>query len=177
MTAIDLTYDRARELLAYDPETGALRWRVDHFAPDGRRVRRSAGMVAGTVVGAHRRNLYRHIKIDRRHYKAHRLAWLLVTGSWPEIDIDHRDGDGLNNSWINLREATDSENCANRRLSRRSRSGVKGVSWDASSRKWKATIMAEGKNRHLGVFVEKADAAAAYEAAAIQHFGEFARTK
>lgn len=169
----DLTQSRVRELLDYDPETGIFIWRVDRVA--NRRVIKAAGSVAGCVMKV-KKNSYRVIKINDRQYSAHRLAWLLVTGSWPERDIDHRDGDGLNNRWRNLREATSAQNSANRRLSRNNTSGAKGVSWRTDLGKWKATIEVARRRRHLGFFVDKADAAAAYEAAAMEHFGEFART-
>lgn len=170
----DLTQSQVRELLDYDPETGVFIWRVDRVGGNGTVVK-AAGSVAG-CASMRETNSYLHIVINGRSYGAHRLAWLIMTGSWPAKDIDHKDGDGLNNQWINLREATSSQNCANKRLRRDNTSGAKGVSWRPDLGKWKATITAEGKTRHLGFFVDKDDAAAAYEAAATEHFGEFART-
>ena len=102
------------------------------------------------------------------------MAWLYMTGSWPAKDIDHKDGDGLNNSWCNLREATRLENSGNSRRRSDNTSGAKGVRLDRG--KWIAQIVVAGKLRRLGTFNTLEAAAAAYEAAATEHFGEFART-
>lgn len=168
----ELTQAKVRELLEYDPETGVLTWRTDRTNGRGR-VIRSAGSVAGWVK-ADNRTSYRYITIDGRMYSAHRLAWLLVHGSWPLANIDHADGDGLNNRISNLREATRSENAGN--SSRRSDnvSGVKGVC--LHNGKWIAQIKVAGKNHRLGSFDSVEAAASAYKAAAVKYFGDFART-
>ena len=104
----------------------------------------------------------------------HTLMHSLLTG-W--YRTDHRDGDGLNNRRENLRQCTNSQNGANRRKNRNGSSRFKGVSLDATRRtpKWVAHIRVNGNLRSLGRFLIEEDAAAAYRAAAIQFFGEFAR--
>jgi hypothetical protein len=107
-------------------------------------------------------------------YLAHRLAWFYVNGCWPRMGLDHVNLDGLDNRLSNLREATKAENQRNTRPPRTNKSGVKGVFWRRDLQKWRAAITINGKSIHLGVFVEKRDAAESYRAAALTHFGPFA---
>ena len=88
--------------------------------------------------------------------------------------IDHADGDGLNNSRSNLRLATTSQNQANLRRRRDNTSGFKGVSWSRRAGKFQACIMVAGHQHHLRYFDDPRDAARAYNEAAMKHFGEFA---
>ena len=89
-------------------------------------------------------------------------------------DVDHWDHNGLNNRRANLRVATRSQNNANQRLGRRNKSGFKGVSWDSQARKWRAQICVAKNRMSLGQHDDPRDAARAYNAAALKHFGEFA---
>lgn len=151
-----LTQQRLRELLLYDIETGLFTWRraPSHFV--------KAGSVAGQV-GA---NGYRVIGIDRKVYKAHRLAWLYVHGVWPATAIDHRFGLRDDNRIGELRQATRSENSQNLRGAySNSSSGVLGVYWHAQTSKWQARIQVNGKAKSLGLFIDQDDASAAYVAA------------
>lgn len=91
--------------------------------------------------------------------------------------VDHEDGDGLNNRRRNLRFSTFSQNNHNRGPYKRNTSGFKGVSWSSSKKRWEAHIQVAGKHLHLGRFRNKLDAAKAYEVAAKKYLGEFARTK
>lgn len=88
---------------------------------------------------------------------------------------DHRNGNTLDNRPRNLRPATRSENCRNRKKNKNNTSGYKGVSLNRKTGKYIATIFLNGKNRSLGSFVDPKDAHAAYCAAAKLHYGEFAR--
>jgi hypothetical protein len=97
-----------------------------------------------------------------------------MEGRWPDGEVDHRDGDGLNNRWGNLRESTKSQNQANAKTRSDSRTGIKGVQW-RDGIGWVARIQHEKQRRHLGVFKTKEAAAAAYGRAASELFGEFAR--
>lgn len=92
------------------------------------------------------------------------------------IEVDHRDGNGLNNQRANLRPATRKQNGANRgKFASRTTSRFKGVSWNARARKWQAGIKVDGKSKYLGSFGDEVDAARAYNRAAGEHFGAFAR--
>ncbi len=159
-----VTADRLRELLSYDPSTGLFTWLLS----TGNRA--PVGAVAGSVGKG-----YVDIRIDQRLYKAHRLAWLYMTGEWPEQQIDHRDLNRANNRWDNLRVATNSQNHANTRAQSNNRSGFKGVSWSKAANKWMAQIVRDRCHTYLGLFDTPEDAHAAYCVAAERLFGEFAR--
>lgn len=90
-------------------------------------------------------------------------------------EVDHRDGDGLNNQRQNLRPVTRQQNMHNGFKRSGCSSMFKGVSWDKESEKWRASIRVNKKLRHLGFFADERDAAGVYNKAAIQFFGEFAR--
>lgn len=88
---------------------------------------------------------------------------------------DHIDGDGLNNKRSNLREVSAQENSQNSRMRIDNRSGVKGVSWYQSSRKWQARVALNGVDMHLGYFADIEDARVAVESARSKFHGDFAR--
>ena len=133
---------RLRELLRYDAKTGVFIW----VKTRGRTAH--AGMPAGTK-GA---RSYVEIMIDGRSYNAHRLAWLYVTGEWPQHEIDHIDGVRDNNAFANLRDVQRELNMQNRRHARAdSQSGVPGVR-QISANSFQATISVGGKTRYLGAF-------------------------
>lgn len=108
----------------------------------------------------------------RRIY-LHRLVLGLAD---PRIHADHINGDGLDNRRTNLRRATRHQNMANQTLSRRNTSGYKGVSKYPRTPAYRATITANGKRRHLGFFATPEAAARAYDRAAVELHGEYART-
>src|SRR4029450_2313606 len=113
----ELTAERLRELLDYDPETGDFTWKVN------RRCVRS-GSVAGNVNCV---DGYCYIGVDARRYHAHRLAWLYIKGAWPNDQIDHINGNKADNRFANLRQATHSQNQANGGRYSNNASGYNGV--------------------------------------------------
>jgi hypothetical protein len=139
MAIANLTAARLRELLLYDVATGIFTWRK---RPSKGKVQ--IGDVAGTI-----RDGYVLIGIDGADFRAHRLAWLYVHGEWPPFDVDHRDTVKHHN-WIeNLRLATRGENHQNQRKSRgQSTSGMLGVSWCATRRKWVAKLKVDKRVVH-----------------------------
>jgi hypothetical protein len=157
----DLTAEYVRSILDYDPETGEFRWKED------RKGQKTRGMIAGATT----KGGYRIISIWKVRYLAHRLAWLIMTGSWPIDQIDHINHDPADNRWVNLRAATYTQNQQN---SRSMKHGVryKGVHQDGE--RWVAYITINKKRRHLGQFGSAEDAALAYNEAAMLAFGEFA---
>lgn len=161
-----LTQDRLKELLHYDPETGTFARLKSLTRTD----------LVGPIKGySDSSNLGRvTIYVDGRNRYAHQLAWLYMTGEWPSL-VDHKDGDAANNRWSNLRLATKSQNGMNAKLSRRNKSGLKGVHWHKQSRKWLASIRLEGRTQSIGLFPTKEDAHKAYCEKAKELFGEFAR--
>jgi hypothetical protein len=162
-----LTQERLKELLTYDPETGLFYWLVDR-----------GSIKAGAVAGCRKRT-YIAISVDDVIYRAHHLAWVYMTGRWPEPFVDHRDLNKHNNAWVNLREATKSQNQANVGIIASNKSGLKGVSryraGERYGKPWQACIGVNGKSKHLGHFATKEEAHAAYCEAASEIFGEFAR--
>ena len=156
-----ITTQRLRTLLEYNPLTGEWKWRVN------RRGGAKAGQFAGTID----RNGYVTIGVDGGLYKAHRLAWLYMTESWPRDQIDHIDRDKTNCRWSNLREATTTDNAGNSKIRKNNKSGFKGVS--PHRKKWQVSVA----HKHIGVFNSKDSAHAAYAAAAAAYFGEFARAE
>lgn len=96
-----------------------------------------------------------------------------MTGSWPEAEIDHINRNRADNRFANLRPATSTEQKWNASLSKRNRSGVKGVCWATQAGKWQAAIRASGSRRLLGMFDRFEDAKAAREQAEIKLFGSF----
>lgn len=89
--------------------------------------------------------------------------------------VDHIDGNSRNNKKANLRNATTRQNCMNRGLNKKNKHNGKGFCFDKSQNKFKAYIYLNGKSKHLGMWETRDEAAAAYNKAAIEHFGEFAR--
>lgn len=146
-----ISADRARELLNYDPETGQFTWRSH----------RNGFVKAGAPAGSVKERCVQ-IKIDRRLYSAHRVAWLIMTGKWPVCGIDHINGDPFDNRFVNLRECNQSENSQNRKRGAANKSGYVGVSWHKASGKWRAQIKVNGRTYECGLFSEPALAHRAY---------------
>lgn len=114
----ELSADRLREILTYDPETGIFRCRVQ-------RGKLRIGDIPGDTSHP---GGYRVMRLGFSRYLAHRLAWLYVYGVWPEGEIDHIDGNTDNNSIGNLRAATSQQNKWNRPTVRSdSKFGVRNI--------------------------------------------------
>lgn len=99
---------------------------------------------------------------------------LIMGATSPDIFIDHKDQNGLNNQVSNLRICSHQQNCKNRRSVRGSSSKFLGVHFSKAANKWKAEICVNGKNKYLGLFTNEYDAAIAYNRAATEHHGEYA---
>lgn len=98
-----------------------------------------------------------------------------ILGAVPGKEVDHRDGNGLNNQRCNLRLCEHAENGHNRcRKMAGGSSRYKGVSWNKRLGKWRADISVNWCQKYLGLFSDEGDAARAYNAAAVQFYGEFA---
>ncbi len=102
------------------------------------------------------------------------LLHRLLLNTPPGTQVDHKDGDGLNNRRSNLRIATNAQNCMNQPPPSNNTSGYKGVSYHKARRKWQAKIRVNRKDLYLGLFIDPKDAALAYDAKAKEVFGEFA---
>ena len=154
-TRPELTAEYLRSILDYDPETGIFTRKVSTSS------RAKVGDIAGSLDG----DGYLCISLQRRLYKAHRLAWLHTYGVWPKDQIDHINRIGTDNRISNLREATNKQNSQNRSKSSNNTSGHPGVGWYKPTSKWVAQIKHNQKLIHLGYFTNIEDAVAARKAA------------
>lgn len=149
----DLTAETLREKLLYDALTGAFTWKVRASSRAG------PGDSAGTVDSRG----YLVVGVAGKQRSAHRLAWLYAYGSWPKFEIDHIDGNRLNNSLANLRDIKAVFNRQNqRRPKSNNSSGFLGVSLCAKTGRWLAHISLNGQAKHLGRFETKELAHNAY---------------
>ena len=151
-----LTQERLKQVFHYDPETGIFT-RILRTGPTGR---------PGDVMAPRASNKgYVRFSVDHHLHFAQRLAWLYMTGKWPEHDIDHKDRNPANNRWLNLREATFKQNRENLGLNSNNTSGFRGVSWFRPTGKWWARIGHNGKRVSLGHYKDLLSAVAARMAA------------
>ena len=149
-----LTAERLRQVLSLDRATWTFSW-----AENGRGRFKRKGAAAGRIS----KYGYWTIAIDGRWYMAHRLVWLWVHGSWPQHEIDHKDGNRLNNNPENLRDVPHAINAQNIRRARRDNksAGVLGVSVGSDGRA-RASVHLDGKQVYLGSFDSVEDAHSAY---------------
>lgn len=111
---------------------------------------------------------YEKIRIKGRHYRSHRIVWLLEKGYMPKSDLDHMDGNRLNNKIENLRECTPAQNMQNIRRKYKKREGCQkysrhvGVSWCLKNKKWVVKIRVAGKQTTIGWFHDEDEAGKAY---------------
>jgi len=167
---MSLTQAELHSLLIYDKDTGHFYWR--RSGPG-----RDTSKPAGTIQKTGSSKGYIKVTISKKRHRAHALAWLYIYGVYPPL-IDHKDGNPSNNGIDNLRPTTQAMNAGNAKLSKRNKSGHKGVVWDKQKRKWMASIRSsEGRHRTIGRFDDKEQAAEAYRKAALERFGEFARLR
>lgn len=159
MATRSLTQERLKYLLNYDPETGVFTWNVN----------RTAGVKAGDIAGSTGPEGYRIINVYGQAYRGHRVAWFYMTGEWPPQVIDHINKNPSDNRFENLRLASIAQNGMNRKRDIRNASGVTGVTWCKTSRKWRADIGENGKILRLGRFQTLEEAVAARKAAELRH--------
>jgi len=141
MASHDITADKLKQLLNYDPATGVFTWRI-----------KRGPMKAGSIAGKLNTWGYRVISINRRHMMASRLAWLYMAGELPKHQIDHINRNKDDNSWLNLRDVTPSANQHNTSIRKDNKSGYKGVWFYANDGVWRAAIKVNGKQRTLGQY-------------------------
>ena len=152
-------------LLAYNPKTGDLFWRVrpaEMFPTEGR-AKRWNTKYAFKKAGCVHPSGYIIIGFAGKSWRAHRLAYALYYGRWPQDQIDHENGDRTDNRIENLRPVSRATNAKNRRMHSDNQSGVGGV-FEIPSGNFRASI----GNKHLGTFDTLEEAAAARKAAEIE---------
>lgn len=169
-----ITQHRLKEVLSYDPITGDFLWK-DYPLPSGKKRRRHGSTCVGSIAGNIDNSTgYIRIRYDGILYHAHRLAWPYTYGEWPSNEIDHINGTQNDNRLINLRPANRRQQCANTRINARNKVGMKGVCRTRNGR-YAAYIKINGKSKYLGAFDTPEEAHLAYQIAAMEAHGEFAR--
>lgn len=156
--------DKIKSVIEYNQETGVFTWKVKRGC-----------MSAGSVAGSLQSNGYLRLQVLGDEFLAHRLAFLMMTGSIPD-EVDHLDGDRINNSWSNLRAASRTENCHNTSLRVNNKSGFKNVNWHPGMRKWEVQVRVEGMKCRFGYYddIELADLVA--QEVRSKYHKEFARS-
>lgn len=152
-----ITVQRLKECFEYNPETGLFKSLLTRNK-----------LKAGSIIGnkANSNHDYILIGIDGKQYYAHRLAWLYMTGEWSSKQIDHINCKSLDNRFINLREATHSENSRNRGKNKNNTTGVKGVHKNKDGYMVRICI---------GTYKSLEEAKCVYEEAVKLYHGKFAR--
>lgn len=159
----EIPLERARELFAYDPETGILRSRLTN-----------------KQVGYKYTNGYLQYRIDHHVYGVHRIAWALHYGENPAQQIDHINNDHADNRIENLRLADNSQNNSNKLLDKRNKSGVKGVfrvKWSdrvTKTSKWRVDVGHSGGRHYITHFDCFGQAVAHARQVRAELHGEFA---
>jgi hypothetical protein len=152
-----LTQEELKAVFAYSPDTGIFTYVDD----------------PGQVAGKYNEKGYLRIDLNGHTYQGHRLAWLYMTGVYPEEDIDHKNWNPSDNRFDNLRLASMSMNMANLPLTKKNTTGAKGVFLEPWGR-YRARLYLKGRGYYGGHHDTLDEAAHAYNKLAIQHFGEFA---
>lgn len=145
--------EEARAVFNYDQKTGILTNRFSCYGP-------GKGREVGTIKKSGTKTsvrLYRRLLMNGKMFYAHRVIWVMMTGKQPD-DIDHIDGNGLNNKWKNLRNGSHAKNGWNQKIHTTNTSGTSGVTYRKDNGKWRARIMINDKMINLGTFVNKQDA-------------------
>lgn len=166
-----LTQQELKSALHYDAASGLFTWRLRE---DRTRAwnRKHAGQVAGYL----NTNGYRYLNVNGRRYQAAHLVWLYIHGEMPPkpFEVDHHNRIRSDDRIDNLRLATKAQNTMNRGVQRNNTSSHKGVSWDASRKKWFAFITVNYRTIALGRFDRIEDAVAVRRHAEIRMHGRFA---
>ena len=142
-----LSQSELKRLLHYNPETGVFT----------RLVKTAHRIKIGDIAGCKDKG-YLRIRINGNLYLAHRLAFLYITGAWPENEVDHDDRIRDNNKWDNLKDSTVQYNNKNHKIRSDNKSGFNGVYWDKNCKRWRSQIAVDGEIKRLGCFIRKSDA-------------------
>jgi hypothetical protein len=160
-----ITQEYLKSILHYDTESGYFTWKI-----------RKSGVIGGigAIAGSLDKSTgYNRLSINRILYLAHRLAWLYMTGNWPEFIIDHIEGINVPNfnKWSNLRHITQKDNThskiENNGIATNNTTGYSGV--DLHKGSYRARITVDGKQIHLGYFTTPEEGSESYKTAKLIH--------
>lgn len=166
VVAKEITRDFLLEILTYNPLSGVFTWNCRNVGNHFKNKRAVgvfnalySGSVAGSEVSSNKSaTSYIAIKINGKSHKAHRLAFIYMTGDAPE-EVDHIDHNGMNNKWTNLRPSDRKDNSKNIPKQKSNKTGVIGVNWHKAAKKWQArAVDKDGKRIDLGRFDNFEDA-------------------
>jgi len=157
-----ITYQIVKGLFNYEPDSGISTWKI----------KPSRAVNAGDIAGSINSKGYLHTRISGKVYFNHRISFLWYHGYLPKY-VDHKDTIPLHNWISNLRECSHSQNNFNIKISKNNKSGVKGVCWNKSAKKWHAQLQVNRKSIHLGLFVDLKEAEKTIKAARLELHGEF----
>jgi hypothetical protein len=157
MAKADLTAQRLRELIHYNPETGDF-------------TRLSTGLPCGRPFPGANGKRYAEIYVDQFKTRAHRIAWLYMTGEWPKGALDHINRNRFDNRWVNLREVTPKENIENQMRASKAALGFEGIYRKPGSLLYSAYINHNGQRIFLGSFLDAETAKAARRAAKLNMY-------
>jgi hypothetical protein len=144
----DLSFDYVNRLFNYNQFTGILTWKI----------KKANRIKVGHPVGFYDTGGYLRVWVNSKTYSLHRIAWIIMAGSWPDFQIDHINGVRDDNRWENLRSVTAHENSKNQAKPKNNTSGFIGVSYLKLNKKYAAYIRINGKKKHLGYFDNAIDA-------------------
>jgi len=156
------TRGELKKIISYDPATGQFT-RLIATSSQG-----PAGLIKGSIRRATSGKAYYCFKVLSQSHFAHRLAFILMVGSPPE-QVDHKNGNGLDNRWSNLRASVNDRNAKNQRLRISNTSGQMGVSWHRKSNQWAIRINAHGRRINLGYRKDFQEAVAVRKAAELEY--------
>jgi len=166
MSTPTVSPETLRDLLDYDPKTGALTWRKRPSSMFSSESAKNAWNArhAGKKAGSLHSKGYLSTQIFCRRYFIHRIVFAIHNGRWPKDQIDHINGVRTDNRIENLRDVSNSENMQNQRAATKSNktSGLLGVSWHKACGKWRAQIRVDGKSTEIGFYADKHEAHDAY---------------
>ena len=156
-----ITPEFLKSVLTYDPLSGSLTWKArarEMFSSDGAFKTWNSRFSGSDALSCVATTGYLHGRILGIGFLAHRVAWAIHSGRWPEHQIDHLNGNRKDNSILNIQEVSPEGNRKNARLRSDNTSGVCGVYWDKSLKKWRSAIGLSGKSIHIGIYQNKGDA-------------------
>ncbi len=154
-----IALDKLRSFTTYNPDTGEFRWAAD----------KQPAKLQNQLVGCVDQDGYRRVQFDGKTYSAASMIWYYVTGTYPTLQVDHKDRNPGNNKWKNLRLSTNSQNMVNRKQQRDLPKGV----YRCKDR-YRVYGYANYKSQYLGVFNTIEEATVARKKFDVSQFGEFA---